>query len=207
VFKPVKKLPVRRARGRRIHSALTYPISLRSILISVHWHPYLCLGLPNGLFPSRFRTKISYASLMSRSYYMFYLCHPHWLHKPNIISWREQIIQLLIRHMRFSTASRYFLPLRSKCSSRAIEWVPRVLSTGIVRPEREDDHLPPSPVEIKNAWSYTTASHMSSWPVSQLRKGKACSFTLPYSRTPSIYALFLMWGTKIHVYSRGGKMH
>jgi hypothetical protein len=81
MFKPVKKLSVifrfrrfiaifTRARDRRIQSTLAYPISLRSILISVDWHPRLWLDLPNGLFPSRFPTKISNASLRSHSCYV-----------------------------------------------------------------------------------------------------------------------------------------
>jgi hypothetical protein len=37
-----------------------------------------------------------------------------------------------------------------------IQWIPRVLSLGVKRPEREDDHSPPSSAEVKNAWSYTS---------------------------------------------------
>jgi hypothetical protein len=34
--------------------------------------------------------------------------------------------------------------------------VPGVLSLGVKRPECEADHSPPSSVEVKNAWSYTS---------------------------------------------------
>jgi hypothetical protein len=37
-----------------------------------------------------------------------------------------------------------------------IQWVPGALSLGVKRPGREADHSPPSIVEVKNAWSYTT---------------------------------------------------
>jgi hypothetical protein len=37
-----------------------------------------------------------------------------------------------------------------------IQWVQGALSLGVKRPRREADHLPPSSVEVKNAWSYTS---------------------------------------------------
>jgi hypothetical protein len=37
-----------------------------------------------------------------------------------------------------------------------IQWVPRALSMGVKRPEREYDHSPPSIADIKNSWSYTS---------------------------------------------------
>jgi hypothetical protein len=37
-----------------------------------------------------------------------------------------------------------------------IQWVPGALSLGVKRPGREADHLPPSSVEVKNAWSYNS---------------------------------------------------
>jgi len=40
-------------------------------------------------------------------------------------------------------------------SQSPIQWVPGVLSFGVKRPRREDDHAPPSSREFKNAWSYT----------------------------------------------------
>jgi hypothetical protein len=35
------------------------------------------------------------------------------------------------------------------------KWEPRALSLGIKRPKREDDHSPPSEIEVKNALSST----------------------------------------------------
>ena len=34
--------------------------------------------------------------------------------------------------------------------------VPGIISSGLKRPGREDDHLPPSSAEVKNEWSYTS---------------------------------------------------
>jgi hypothetical protein len=36
-----------------------------------------------------------------------------------------------------------------------IQWVPRTLTPGLKRPEREADNSPPSIAEVKNVWSYT----------------------------------------------------
>jgi len=44
-----------------------------------------------------------------------------------------------------------------------IKWIPEALSLGIKRPVREADHSPPSTVEVKNAWSYTSTPPTSSW--------------------------------------------
>jgi hypothetical protein len=37
-----------------------------------------------------------------------------------------------------------------------IQWVPGTLSLGLRLPGREANHSPPSNVEVKNAWSYTS---------------------------------------------------
>jgi hypothetical protein len=37
------------------------------------------------------------------------------------------------------------------------QWVLAVLIPGVKRPGREADHSPPSRVEVKNVWSYTSA--------------------------------------------------
>jgi len=37
-----------------------------------------------------------------------------------------------------------------------IQWIPRALSLGVKRPEREAGHSPPSSAVFKNAWSYTS---------------------------------------------------
>jgi hypothetical protein len=34
---------------------------------------------------------------------------------------------------------------------------------GIKQPGREADHSPPSSADVKNAWSYSSESPMSSW--------------------------------------------
>jgi hypothetical protein len=41
-----------------------------------------------------------------------------------------------------------------------IQWVPAVLFPRVKRLRCEADHLPPSSVEIKNAWSYTSTRRM-----------------------------------------------
>jgi hypothetical protein len=52
----------------------------------------------------------------------------------------------------FTTASRTALGP----TQPPIQWVPRALSLGVKRPGREADHLPPSSVEVKNAWRYSS---------------------------------------------------
>jgi hypothetical protein len=44
-----------------------------------------------------------------------------------------------------------------------IQSVTGTVSLGVKRAEREDDHSPLSSAEVKNAWSYTSAFHTSSW--------------------------------------------
>jgi hypothetical protein len=41
-----------------------------------------------------------------------------------------------------------------------IQWVPRALTSLIKQPEHEADHSPPSSVNVKNAWSYTSTPPM-----------------------------------------------
>jgi hypothetical protein len=38
-----------------------------------------------------------------------------------------------------------------------IQWVPRALSLGVKRPEREAENSPPSSVEVKHVWGYTSS--------------------------------------------------
>jgi hypothetical protein len=75
-----------------IHYTTSHTISLRSIVISYHLH----LGLPSGLFPSCFPIKILYAFLASLMRAACPPSHSPWSHHPNNISWRVQIMKLLI---------------------------------------------------------------------------------------------------------------
>jgi hypothetical protein len=52
----------------------------------------------------------------------------------------------------FTTVSRTALGL----TQPPIQWVPGALSLGVKRLGLEADHSPPSSVEVKNAWSYTS---------------------------------------------------
>jgi hypothetical protein len=56
---------------------------------------------------------------------------------------------------------RIFSPHRriqtgSGATQPPIQWVLGELFSGVKRPEHEADHCPPSSVEVKNAWSYTS---------------------------------------------------
>jgi hypothetical protein len=82
-------------------------ISLRSVLIL---SSRLCLGLPSGLFPSDFPTKIL-CSLLPHTCYIPHSSHPPWFDHPNNIWWSVQILKLLT--VQCSPASRHFLPVRS----------------------------------------------------------------------------------------------
>jgi hypothetical protein len=90
--------------ARSIQSIPPHPISLRSILI-LFSH---CLGLPSGLFPSGFPTKILYAFLFfSHSCYMSCTSHPPWLDNSNYTWWTVQVMKLL---MQLSPTSYHFIP-------------------------------------------------------------------------------------------------
>jgi hypothetical protein len=98
--------------ARWIQSVPPYAISLRSILIlSTH----LLLGLPHGLFPSSFPTKILYAFLVSN--HMCYMpCSSHcpWLDHSTYVWWRVQVMKPLI--VQFFQASYHFIPVWSMLS-------------------------------------------------------------------------------------------
>jgi hypothetical protein len=59
----------------------------------------------------------------------------------------------------FTTASRQALG----STQPPIHWVPGVLFPEAKLPGREADHSRPSSAEVKNAWSYTSTPHTSSW--------------------------------------------
>jgi len=70
-----------------IQSKPPHPTSWRSkLLLSSH----LCLGLPSGLFPSEFPTKIPCTPLFSHTRYMPRPSHSSRFDHPNHIAWEEQ---------------------------------------------------------------------------------------------------------------------
>jgi hypothetical protein len=72
----------------------------------------------------------------------------------------------------FATASRPALGP----TQLPIQRVPEALSQGTERSEREDDHSPLPNAEVKNAWSYTSITHMSSWLGANLSRGTTSRF-------------------------------
>ena len=89
-----------------------HPTSWRSIsILSSH----LLLGLPSGLFPSRFsHQKPVCTSPLPHTCYMPRPSHFLRFCRPNSIWWGVQIIKFLI--MQFSPLPCYFVPLRPKYS-------------------------------------------------------------------------------------------
>jgi hypothetical protein len=97
--------------ARSIKSIASHPISIRSILI---FSSHLCLGLPIGLLPSCFPTRILYAFFLPIRATCPRPSHPSWLDNSNY-TWRT--VQLMKLHiMQFSPASYHFIPLWSKYS-------------------------------------------------------------------------------------------
>ena len=77
----------------QINTAHAHPSHFSEIHLNII--PYLCLGLPSGLFPSDFPIKTLYATLLSP-----YVLHSppisfFWSNHPNNICWGVQIIKLL----------------------------------------------------------------------------------------------------------------
>jgi hypothetical protein len=100
---------------------LPQSVSLRSILIP----SYLCLGLPNCLFPSGFPTNLIHFSLLSHACHM--PCSPHLplLDLPNDIWGWVQIIKLLTVQLPHSPLTSSLLhPISSNtfslCSSLSV---------------------------------------------------------------------------------------
>jgi hypothetical protein len=93
------------------NKSIPHPYTLVPSLISILiLSSHLCLGLPNGLFPSGFVTKILYSPHLPHACYIPHPSHP-WFNHPMNILWRVQIMNLI---MQFCSAFSYFLPLRSK---------------------------------------------------------------------------------------------
>jgi hypothetical protein len=63
-----------------------------------------------------------------------------------------------VKNFLFSTSSR---PALGSTHPR-IQWVLGALSSGVKRPGREVDHLPPASAEVKKMWIYTSTPHTPS---------------------------------------------
>jgi len=90
--------------ARWIKSTPSHPISQSSILILFS---HLCIGLPSGLFPLGFPTKILHTFLISHACYTPHPSHPLWFDHLNSIWWSIHVIKLLI--MQSSPASCHSL--------------------------------------------------------------------------------------------------
>jgi hypothetical protein len=99
--------------ARCIQSRISDPISLRYIVLLFS---HLRLGLPSGLFPSGFPSKILFPFLILSA-----TCPTHRiiLHLITLIIYCEAYIQVMkFLSMQSSLASRHFLPLRFKYSAQ-----------------------------------------------------------------------------------------
>jgi hypothetical protein len=70
-----------------------------------------------------------------------------------------------VNGVRFPVGARDFFSSRPVLgpTQPPIQWVPGALFTGVKRPEREADHLPPSSVEIKKGGAITPLPDTSLW--------------------------------------------
>jgi hypothetical protein len=116
--------------GSLPHSQVPLPVPILSQLDPVHTPTsqflethlnitaHLCLGLPNGLFPSGFSTKTLYTPLLSpHPRYMPHRSHSSQFYHPNNIGREEQMIKLV---MQFSPLLCYPVPLRPKYSPKQV---------------------------------------------------------------------------------------
>jgi hypothetical protein len=53
---------------------------------------------------------------------------------------------------------RHRVQTDSVANQTPIHWEPGALTPGVKRPGREADNSPPSSVEVRNAWNYTSTS-------------------------------------------------
>jgi hypothetical protein len=96
--------------SRSIESTLAHPSSRFNLILFTH----LCVGLPNGLFPSGFPTNNLHLVFSTYSYYIPCPSHPPWLHYYNC-TWRgAQVTELLVKQL--SPPSSHSIPFRSNCS-------------------------------------------------------------------------------------------
>jgi hypothetical protein len=66
-----------------------------------------------------------------------------------------------------SIGRRYFFFATAQAwpNQPPIEWITGIPPVGTKRVQREADYFPSSYIEIKNGWSYTAITHMSSFVV------------------------------------------
>jgi hypothetical protein len=144
-----------------MQSTSSHPISLRSILILSPIYAYFIFVRSvtcsfNTLFPN---TLSSCASLTVRDAVSFQYIRSYRtvdLHTSSLLqSLRFQMVLLCNRDWEF-----FSTPLRPDRdwgpTKPSIQWVLGALTVGVKRPRREAYHSPPSNVEVKNAWSYTS---------------------------------------------------
>jgi hypothetical protein len=60
-------------------------------------------------------------------------------------------VQVLVGSRIFSSSRPVLGPTQPP-----VQWLPWTLSQGVKRPGREDDQSPPTIVEVKNTWIYTS---------------------------------------------------
>ena len=89
-----------------VHDPSCHFLKIHYIIISI-----LCLGLPSGLFPSCFPTKILYATLL-HAFYMLHPSHSSRFDHLNNIRWGVQIIKLLVIYSSLLLCN--VIPLSSK---------------------------------------------------------------------------------------------
>jgi hypothetical protein len=64
------------------------------------------------------------------------------------------------------------------------------LYLGVMWPGRKTDHSPPSSVEVKNAWSYTSTPNTPSWRGAQLQNSDNFTFIFSVFKGHSLSLTF-----------------